>query len=200
MSTQSILQLPVAINLDGSEWFPVVQGGTTKRVQESIVASGAPGSSQSANTIYSGPASGASSGPSFRVMVIADLPGTPTATSGGIPYFSSTSAMGSSALLTQYGLMVGGGTGAAPSALSDTGTSTKLLHGNAAGNPTWSAVSLAADVTGTLPVANGGTGIAAFGTGVATALGQNVTGSGGIALETSPSLQRQSLAHPHQER
>jgi len=35
-----------------------------------------------------------------------------------------------------------------------------------------------------LPVASGGTGITAFGTGVATALGANVVGSGGISLET----------------
>jgi hypothetical protein len=39
-----------------------------------------------------------------------------------------------------------------------------------------------------LPVASGGTGITSFGTGVATALGQNVTGSGGIALATSPTF------------
>ena len=41
-------------------------------------------------------------------------------------------------------------------------------------------------LAGTLNIANGGTGITAFGTGVQTALGQNVTGSGGIALATSP--------------
>jgi hypothetical protein len=35
-----------------------------------------------------------------------------------------------------------------------------------------------ADITGTLPVANGGTGITSFGTGVATALGINVGSSG----------------------
>ena len=39
-----------------------------------------------------------------------------------------------------------------------------------------------------LPVASGGTGITSFGTGVATALGQNVTGSGGIALASSPAF------------
>jgi hypothetical protein len=38
------------------------------------------------------------------------------------------------------------------------GTSTTVLHGNASGAPTYSAVSLTADVTGTLPVINGGTG------------------------------------------
>jgi hypothetical protein len=48
--------------------------------------------------------------------------------------------------------------------------------------------SLTANVTGTLPVANGGTGITSFGTGVATALGQNVTGSGSIVLATGPTL------------
>jgi hypothetical protein len=45
-----------------------------------------------------------------------------------------------------------------------------------------------AGTTGTLSVARGGTGITSFGTGVATALGQNVTGSGGIALSTSPTF------------
>jgi len=37
------------------------------------------------------------------------------------------------------------------------GTSAQVLHGNASGLPTWSALSLTADVTGTLPVENGGT-------------------------------------------
>jgi hypothetical protein len=47
---------------------------------------------------------------------------------------------------------------------------------------------IVAGTTGTLSVARGGTGITVFGTGVATALGQNVTGSGGIALATSPTF------------
>jgi len=34
-----------------------------------------------------------------------------------------------------------------------------VLHGNAAGNPSWSAISLTTDVTGTLLPANGGTGV-----------------------------------------
>ena len=40
----------------------------------------------------------------------------------------------------------------------------------------------------TVAVNKGGTGITAFGTGVATALGQNVTGSGSIALSGSPTF------------
>jgi hypothetical protein len=76
----------------------------------------------------------------------------------------------------------------------------------AAGVPTWAAstggvTSFSAGTTGftpstgttgaitlagTLNIANGGTGITSFGTGVQTALGQAVTGSGGIVLATSP--------------
>lgn len=52
---------------------------------------------------------------------------------------------------------------------------------------------IVAGTTGTLSVARGGTGITAFGTGVATALGQNVTGSGGIALATSPTFTTPTL-------
>lgn len=37
------------------------------------------------------------------------------------------------------------------------GTTTTVLHGAAAGNPSWGAVSLSGDVTGNLPLANGGT-------------------------------------------
>jgi collagen type VII alpha len=50
------------------------------------------------------------------------------------------------------------------------------------------ATSTSALTTGTLPIASGGTGITSFGTGVQTALGQNVTGSGGIVLATSPTI------------
>jgi hypothetical protein len=39
-----------------------------------------------------------------------------------------------------------------------------------------------------LPAGSGGTGITSLGTGVATALGQNVTGSGGIVLANTPTL------------
>jgi hypothetical protein len=38
------------------------------------------------------------------------------------------------------------------------GTATTLLHGNAAGNPTFGPVALTTDVSGILPLANGGTG------------------------------------------
>lgn len=59
-----------------------------------------------------------------------------TGTQYGLPYFATATTLGTTAA----------------------GTATTLLHGNATGIPTWSAVSLTADVSGILPVLNGGTG------------------------------------------
>lgn len=88
--------------------------------------------------------------------------GIASGTSGGIPYYSGTTTIASSAALTANRLVLGGGAGAAPTVLGSLGTTTTVLHGNAAGAPTFGAVSLTADVTGTLPVANGGTGVTAL--------------------------------------
>lgn len=86
-----------------------------------------------------------------------------------------------------------GGTGTV-NGLTLTGTVTS--SGNLTLGGTLSNVSLTTAVTGTLPVANGGTGITSFGTGVATALGQNVSGSGSIALTTSPTFTTPVLGTP----
>ncbi|MFH1678354.1 MAG: hypothetical protein ABH914_01905, partial [Candidatus Omnitrophota bacterium] len=59
------------------------------------------------------------------------------------------------------------------------GTTTTVLHGDAAGIPTWGAVSLTADVSGILPVAKGGTNLSSLGTGNQL-LGVN---SGATAME-----------------
>lgn len=94
----------------------------------------------------------ASSTPAFTVA----------GTSGGIPYFSSSSTWASSGALTASALLLGGGAGSAPTAMGSLGTTTTVLHGNAAGAPTFGAISLTADVSGILPVANGGTNNAFF--------------------------------------
>jgi hypothetical protein len=118
--------------------------------------------------------------------------GTPSAvtlTNGtGLPISTGVSGLGTgvaSALAVNIGSVgapvVNGGALGTPSS----GTLT-----NATGLP------LSTGVTGTLVVANGGTGITSFGTGVATALGQNVTGSGGIALSTSPVFTTPDLGTP----
>ena len=59
---------------------------------------------------------------------------TVAGTSGGVPYFSSASTWASSGALTQYGVVYGGGAGAAPSATS-AGTATHVLTSNGSGSP-----------------------------------------------------------------
>lgn len=82
-------------------------------------------------------------------------------------------------------------TGAALTKTDDTNVTLTL-----GGSPTTAlvnAASLTLGWTGQLAISRGGTGISSFGTGVQTALGQNVTGSGGIALTTSPSFTTPTL-------
>ena len=67
-------------------------------------------------------------------------------TSGGVPYFSSTSAVASSALLTAHGLLVGGGAGAAPAALGVGGANFPLI-GQASANPAFSTIAYPASLT-----------------------------------------------------
>lgn len=88
--------------------------------------------------------------------------GLTTGTSGGILGFTGTTTLASSALLTQDALLVGGGAGALPAPLGSLGTTTTVLHGNAAGVPSFAAVDLTTTVSGVLPTANGGTGSAFF--------------------------------------
>lgn len=116
---------------------------------------------------------------------------TVAGTSGGIPYFDSSSSWASSAALLVNRLVLGGGAGAAPTVLGSLGTTTTVLHGNAAGAPTFGAVSLTADVSGVTPIANGGTngtstptaGGVAYGTG--SALGWVGAGTTGQVLTSA---------------
>lgn len=66
---------------------------------------------------------------------------------------NSTTALSGSSIMISNGSAIVQGTA---------GTSTTVLHGNASGAPTYGAVSLTTDVSGTLPVANGGLGSASF--------------------------------------
>lgn len=137
--------------------LPLANGGTNANLTASN--GGIFYSTASAGAILAGTAnasrpllSGANTAPSWGAF---SLPGS--VTSGGVPYFSSTSAMGSSGVLAANQIVLGGGAGSPPSTLGSLGTTTTVLHGNASGAPTFGAVSLTADVSGVLPIANGGT-------------------------------------------
>lgn len=85
--------------------------------------------------------------PSTSTTGAVTLAGTLANTNGGT---------GQSGAFTQYGITYASTTTAL--ATTAAGTSTTVLHGNASGAPTFGAVSLTADVSGILPIANGGTG------------------------------------------
>jgi microcystin-dependent protein len=71
--------------------------------------------------------------------------------------------------------------------LADVAVGNALISGGVSADPSWGKIGLATHVDGTLPVANGGTGITSFGTGVATALGVN-TGSAGAFVVNGGAL------------
>jgi hypothetical protein len=70
------------------------------------------------------------------------------------------------------------------------GTVYTVLHGNAAGQPSFGAVSLATDVSGTLPMSSGGLGTNALG---ACAAGQHLNSNGSSVTCTSHSIQVSDL-------
>ncbi len=74
---------------------------------------------------------------------------------------NSTGALTFSGYSTNGGLLYTNGSGVVSQ--TGAGTSTTILHGGT--SPAYSAVSLTADITGTLPIANGGTNITSYTTG-----------------------------------
>ena len=79
--------------------------------------------------------------------------------------------------LTNHGVLLGQGTSPITPVVGGTGT---VLHGNTGGDPNFGPVALAADVSGLLPVANGGTGV-----GTLTGLVKG-TGTSALTAVTAP--------------
>lgn len=84
--------------------------------------------------------------------------GLSSGTSGGILGYTGAGTLASSVELPANRLVLGGGAGATPTPLGSLGTVTTVLHGNAAGAPSFAQVDLTTTVTGALPIANGGSG------------------------------------------
>lgn len=111
--------------------------------------------------------------------------GLSSGTSGGIPYYSATGTLASSAALTLNAIVLGGGPSGAAPATTATGAGVVTAIGNAV-NQTSGLVTQTATLTASALLIGGGasTGIASTttGTGVVTALGVNVGSAGAVVV------------------
>lgn len=120
------------------------------------------------------------------IPVVAGGTGIASYTTGDLIYASGTTTLAACAAVATGNALISGGVGAAPS---------------------WGKIGLTTHVTGTLPAANGGTGLSALGAGIATFLATpnsanlaaavtNETGSGALVFATSPALVTPALGTP----
>jgi len=200
--TQFSLTTPVTASLGGT-------GQTSYTIGDLLYASGTTALSRLAdvavgNALISG---GVGAAPSWgKIGLVTHVSGTllvanggtglTSGTSGGIPYYSSTSAMTSSALLAANALMVGGGAGVAPSTVTTgTGVVTALgintgtagafvVNGGALGTPSSGTVT---NLTGTASInINGTVGATTATTGAFTTISASGVITSTVATGTAP--------------
>ena len=121
-----------------------LQGGTVGTPGEfyhlTATEHSAIGGNKTANTVYAGPASGMAAAPTFRALTIADgATGISTYAAGDMIYASAINVLAK---------------------LADVATGNALLSGGVGVAPLYGKIGLTTHVSGILPVANGGLGIA----------------------------------------
>lgn len=163
-ATTTILTTNAAVTMaqggTGADFSAIAKGGLlagTAAGALGIKAIGTDGQVLTADAASAGGMKWAATSGTGTVTSIATtspITGGTIATTGTI---ACATCVTSAAALTVNQLVLGGGSQAS-AVLGALGTTTTLLHGNAAGPPSFAAVSLVNDVTGVLQPANGGTG------------------------------------------
>ena len=189
MANTKISALPASTTpLAGTEVLPIVQSSTTKQVSVANLTAG--------RAVATGALSvtgAATVSTTLAVTGTSTLTGAVTATAGVTGPLTSSNATITGGTITGITdlAVADGGTGASTAANalnnllpSQTGNANKYLQTDGT-NPSWDAVSLStADITGTLGVANGGTGVTTS------------TGTTNVVLSNSPTLVTPALGTP----
>ncbi len=126
---------------NGSVWT-YLHAGTSGQFLQTLGAGANPAWATPTPVTYAGSASITLTGTVFSIsppVTVADGgTGLTAGTSGGILAYTNAGTLASSGLLTNHGVMLGGGAGAVPTALTSLGTSGQVLTSNgAAADPSW---------------------------------------------------------------
>jgi hypothetical protein len=140
--------------------------------------------SQTVNKFFAAPSSG-SGIPTFRAIVAADIPTlnqSTTGTAANVTGIVAASNGGTGQSTYAVGDLLYASTTSVLSKLTAAAAGNVLTSGGAGTAPSWGKIGLTTHVSGVLPAANGGTGVANSGT---ITLGGNLTTSGAFATTIS---------------